>query len=109
MIADTLRWNTVGLWNEIQTGLTVAAKKFGESVISVGVDTWGVDFALLSKSGEVLGLPFHYRDARTRGMLAKALARVPREEIFASTGVQLMELNTLYQLLALQKTSPELL
>src|SRR4051812_139699 len=108
-IADTLRWNTLGLWSEIQTGLTAAAKKFGKSVVSVGVDTWGVDFALLSKSGELLGLPYHYRDARTRGMLQKAFARVPREEIFAATGLQFMELNTLFQLLALQKNSPELL
>jgi rhamnulokinase len=107
--ADSLRWNTLGLWNEIQTGLTAAAKKFGKSVVSVGVDTWGVDFALLSKSGELLGLPYHYRDARTRGMLQKAFARVPREEIFAATGLQFMELNTLFQLLALQKNSPELL
>jgi rhamnulokinase len=75
----------------------------------VGVDTWGVDYALLSKSGELLGLPFHYRDARTRGMFQRAFARVPREEIFASTGLQFMEINTLYQLLALQKNSPELL
>ena len=108
-IADTLRWNTVGLWNEIQTGLTAGAKKFGKSVVSVGVDTWGVDFALLSKSGELLGLPYHYRDARTRGILPKVFARVPREEIFADTGLQFMEINTLYQLLALQRNSPELL
>lgn len=108
-INDTLRWNTLGLWNEIQNGLTAAAKKFGKSVVSVGVDTWGVDFALLSKTGELLGLPFHYRDARTRGMLQKVFAHVPREEIFAATGLQFMEINTLYQLLALQKNSPELL
>ena len=108
-IADSLRWNTLGLWAEIQTGLTVAAKKYGKSVVSVGVDTWGVDFALLSKSGELLGLPFHYRDARTRGMFQKAFARVSREEIFAATGLQFMEINTLFQLLALQKNSPELL
>jgi rhamnulokinase len=108
-INDSLRWNTLGLWSEIQTGLTAAAKKFGKSVVSVGVDTWGVDYALLSKSGEVLGLPFHYRDARTRGMLQHAFARVPREEIFAATGLQFMEINTLYQLLALQKNNPELL
>jgi rhamnulokinase len=108
-IADSLRWNTLGLWGEIQTGLTVAAKRFGKSVVSVGVDTWGVDFALLSKSGELLGLPFHYRDARTRGMLQKVLARVPREEIFAATGLQFMEINTLFQLLALQRSSPEVL
>jgi rhamnulokinase len=108
-IADTLRWNMPGLWAEIQTGLTVAARKFGKSVVSVGVDTWGVDFVLLSKSCEMLGLPFHYRDARTRGILSKAFSRVPREEIFAATGLQFMEINTLYQLLALQKNSPEIL
>jgi rhamnulokinase len=108
-IADSLRWNTLGLWNEIQTGLTAAAKKFGKSVVSVGVDTWGVDYALLSKSGEVLGLPFHYRDGRTRGMFQKAFAKVPREEVFAATGLQFMEINTLYQLLAHQKNNPELL
>ncbi|HXS67406.1 MAG TPA: rhamnulokinase family protein [Candidatus Polarisedimenticolia bacterium] len=108
-MADSLRWNTVGLWKEIQTGLGVAGKKFGKSVVSVGVDTWGVDFALLSRSGELLGLPYHYRDARTRGILPKVFASVPREEIFAATGLQFMELNTLYQLLALQKHSPELL
>ena len=108
-IADSLRWNTLGLWNEIQTGLAAAAKKFGKSVVSVGVDTWGVDYALLSKSGELLGLPFHYRDGRTRGMFQRAFAKVPREEIFASTGLQFMEINTLYQLLAHQKNNPELL
>ena len=108
-IADSLRWNTLGLWNEIQIGLTAAAKKFGKSAVSVGVDTWGVDYALLSKSGEVLGWPFHYRDGRTRGMLQRAFAKVPREEIFAATGLQFMEINTLYQLLAHQKNNPELL
>lgn len=109
MIAETLRWNTVGLWSEIQAGLTIAGKIYGKSVVSCAVDTWGVDFALLSKSGEVLGLPYHYRDARTRGILPKTFARVPRQEIFAATGLQFMELNTLYQLLALQKNSPEIL
>ncbi len=108
-VADSLRWNTLGLWSEIQTGLTAAAKKYGKSVVSVGVDTWGVDFALLSKSGELLGLPYHYRDARTRGILPKAFARVPREEIFASTGLQFMEINTLFQLMVLQRNSPEIL
>ena len=109
LIAETLRWNTLGLWAEIQTGLGLAGKKYGKSVVSCGVDTWGVDFALLSKSGELLGLPFHYRDVRTRGILPKTFARVPREEIFAATGLQFMELNTLYQLLALQKNNPEIL
>ncbi len=108
-IADTLRWNTVGLWSEIQQGLTLAGRKFGKGVTSVGVDTWGVDFALLSKSGELLGQPFHYRDARTNGMFQAAFERVPRQEIFAETGLQFMEINSLYQLLALRKNSPEIL
>jgi rhamnulokinase len=109
MLADSLRWDTLGLWGEIQNGLALAAKRFGKSVVSVGIDTWGVDYVLLSRSGEMLGVPFHYRDARTRGILQKTFARVPREEIFAATGLQFMELNTLFQLLALQKSSPELL
>jgi rhamnulokinase len=108
-INATLRWDVLGLWREIQTGLSFAARKFGKSIVSIGVDTWGVDFVLLSKSCELLGLPYHYRDARTRGILPKAFARVPREEIFAATGLQFMEINTLYQLLALQKSSPEIL
>ena len=108
-IADTLRWDILRLWNEIQTGLTLAGKKFGNQIVSIGVDTWGVDFVLLDKHGEMLGLPYHYRDARTRGMMQYAFDRVPRTEIFEQTGLQFMELNTLYQLLALQKQNPELL
>jgi rhamnulokinase len=108
-IADTLRWDILRLWSEILNGLSLAARRFGKAVISVGVDTWGVDFTLLSKSGELLGQPFNYRDARTRGMMEKAFERVPRAEIFAATGLQFMELNTLYQLLALQRSSPEVL
>ncbi|HWY74674.1 MAG TPA: rhamnulokinase family protein [Verrucomicrobiae bacterium] len=108
-IADTLRWDILRLWSEIQNGLSLAARRFGRAVVSVGVDTWGVDFTLLSKSGELLGQPFNYRDARTQGMLEKAFKRVPRAEVFAATGLQFMELNTLYQLLALQRQSPEVL
>ncbi|MBA4146623.1 MAG: rhamnulokinase [Verrucomicrobia bacterium] len=108
-INGTLRWDLLRLWGEIQQGLTLAAKRYGKSIVSVGVDTWGVDFVLLSKTGELLGLPFHYRDERTRGVMDEAFKRVSREDIFAETGLQFMEFNTLYQLLALQKKSPELL
>jgi rhamnulokinase len=108
-LAGTLRWDVLRLWSEIQHGLALAGRRFGKAVVSVGVDTWGVDFVLLSKSGELLGQPFHYRDSRTRGMLEQAFRRIPRAQIFAATGVQFMELNTLYQLLALRQNSPELL
>jgi len=108
-MAETLRWDVLRLWTEIQNGLAVAAKRFGDAIVSVGVDTWGVDFVLLSKNGEMLGQPYHYRDARVAGMFGHAFNLVPRAEIFAQTGVQFMEINTLYQLLALQRSQPELL
>src|SRR6267142_3707936 len=108
-IGDTLRWDVLRLWAEIQQGLGLAARKYGKSVKSDGVDTWGVDHVLLSKSNEMLCQPFHYRDARTNGILPRAFRRVPCENIFAATGLQFMELNTLFQLLALQKNNPEIL
>ncbi len=108
-VAGDLRWDVLRLWSEIQQGLTIAAGRYGKKTRSIGVDTWGVDFVLLSKSAELLGHPFHYRDARTRGLLDWAFRRVPRAEIFAATGLQFMELNTLYQLLALRRDHPEVL
>jgi len=108
-VAGTMRWDVLRLWSEVEQGLALAAKRFGKSIVSVGVDTWGVDFVLLSKSGELLGQPYHYRDARTRGMLGHAFSRVPRAEIFVATGLQFMEISSLYQLLALQRNNPELL
>lgn len=108
-IDGTMRWDVVRLWAEIQKGVGIATERFGSSIASIGVDTWGVDYVLLSKSSELIGLPFHYRDGRTKGMLARALGIVPRAEIFAATGAQFMEINTLYQLLAFQQTNPDLL
>jgi rhamnulokinase len=108
-IAGTLRWDVLRLWHEIQQGLALAARAYGNSIQSVGVDTWGVDYVLFSKSNELLAQPFHYRDARNRGMMRQAFKRVPRTEIFSETGLQFMEFNTLFQLLAVQKYNPELL
>src|ERR1043166_3234114 len=62
-IAGTLRWDVLRLWSEIQRGLAVASRTYGKAIRSVGVDTWGVDFALLSGGNELLGQPFHYRNA----------------------------------------------
>ncbi|QGQ26489.1 rhamnulokinase [Gimesia benthica] len=108
-VAGTKRWNVIGLWSSILKGLSLAAQKYGDQIISVGVDTWGVDYALLSEKQELLGQPYHYRDPRTEGMLNLAISRVPQQEIFDATGVQFMEINTLYQLLAMQQSDPELL
>ncbi len=107
-LAGTMRWDVIRLWAEIENGLTLAARKYGSSIVSVGADTWGVDFVLLSPHDEILGQPRHYRDARTNGMMDKAFARVPRADIFSQTGLQFMQFNTLFQLLAIQQDTPEL-
>ena len=108
-LGDSIRWDVMRLWAEIQNGLALAGKKYGKRIVSVGADTWGVDFVLLNKQDEILGQPYHYRDARTNGMMAKAFKKVPRAEIFAQSGLQFMQLNSLYQLLAWQAHSPEIL
>ena len=98
-----LYWRTFELWGQVLAGLRLAAREFGETIASVGVDAWGVDFALIDRRGELLAAPVAYRDPRTRGELDRAFAVVPRDEIFAETGLQFLELNTLYQLLAAKR------
>jgi rhamnulokinase len=106
---ESLRWDVIRLWSEVERALRKAAAEYGQSIVSIGVDTWALDFVLLSRSGELLGLPWHYRDARTRGLVGEVCATIPRNEVFAESGIQFMEINSLYQLLALQRSSPELL
>lgn len=106
-LPDGLHWDVLRLWNDLQDGLTAASSRY--PLASLGVDAWGVDFALLDRHGALLGNPYHYRDARTDGMVEEAFKLVPREQIFAQTGIQFMQLNTLYQLLALvRQQSPQL-
>ena len=99
----------MNLWRGVQTGIAAAATRFGDSVCSIGVDTWGVDYVLLTESEEFLGLPYCYRDERTQGILNQTLKQVPRENIFAHTGLQFMEINTLYQLIAMNQQDPALM
>jgi sugar (pentulose or hexulose) kinase len=93
-------WDFLALFAEIKCGLAKAAKQYGKSLVSVGVDTWGVDYALLDRRGELLGLPHQYRDPRTTGMEQEACRRLPREKIYGITGIQFMFFNTLMQLLS---------
>lgn len=108
-VADSLRWDVLRLWSEIQSGLGKAAQSYANDAISVGVDTWGVDYVLLARGDEMLGQPYNYRDPRTSGVMERCFSRVPRKEIFSATGVQFMPINTLYQLLAMQETNPQLM
>jgi rhamnulokinase len=102
-VGPHLYWDLLRLWSDIKDGLRKSHQMFGDTVCSVGVDTWGVDFGLLGANDELLGNPFHYRDSQNHGMLDLAFGRVDRRDIFQATGLQFMEFNSLYQLLALQQ------
>lgn len=102
-----LHWDVLNLWTEINQGLARGFAATDGDLTSLGLDTWGVDFALLDQDGTLLANPYHYRDSRTDGMLDEAFQRLPREEIFEQTGIQFLPINTLYQLLAMViKRSP---
>ena len=98
---DGLRWDVLHLWSDIKAGIATSSAKFNKKLDGIGLDTWGVDFALLDKNGSLLSNPFHYRDTRTDGMLDEAFSRMTRADIFNNTGIQFMQINTLYQLLAM--------
>jgi len=107
--AGHMHWPLMSLWQHVTRGLKAAGKIYPDRIVSVGVDTWGVDFGLLGRNDELLGVPHHYRDRRTAGILDKAFKIVPRAEIFKATGLQFMEFNTLYQLLAMKQAGSPLL
>jgi len=93
-------WDIHNLFSDIKTGLTKAAETYGSSIISIGVDTWGVDYGLLDSEGELIGLPFAYRDPRTNGMEEETDKRLSLKEVYDTTGIQFMFFNTLFQLLS---------
>jgi rhamnulokinase len=103
-LPDGLHWDVLRLFAEVKHGLALCGEKHGRPA-SIGVDTWGVDFALLDRQGALLSNPHHYRDSRTEGMIEKAFQRLPREEIFERTGIQFMRMNSLYQLLSMALSS----
>jgi rhamnulokinase len=105
---DSLHWDVLRLHGDILVGLRKCAAEHG-GVDSVGVDTWGVDFALLGRGGTLLGNPRHYRDPHTEGVMESAFALMPRAELYRKTGLQFLRFNTLFQLLALQRDRSPLL
>jgi rhamnulokinase len=105
---DSLHWDVLRLYGEMLNTLRLCAAKHGQ-LDGLGVDTWGVDFALLGRDGTLLGNPRHYRDPHTENIMEQAFARVPRLDIFRHTGIQFMRFNTLFQLLAMQRDRSPLL
>ncbi len=104
--AGALRWD----FRRLREGVFTAIGRVASNGLdAIGVDAWGVDFGLLDASGRLLADPVHYRDRRTRGMLEAACAVVPSADIFRATGIQLIPINTLYQLLAMVRSGDPLL
>lgn len=99
----SLYWNVGKLWDQVRKALNSLGKV---GLASIGVDGWGVDYALLGERGELLQNPYHYRDRRTQGVMEEVFSKAPKEEIYQTTGIQFMPINTLYQLFAAHRDTP---
>lgn len=107
-IGNHFHWNIYSLFEHFKAALA-AAKQEEVEISSIGIDTWGVDFALIAKDGTILGAPYAYRDPHTDGMPAKYFEIVSREKVYGLTGIQVMNFNSLYQLFALKQANNSLL
>ena len=94
---ETLNWDILRVYRDVLDGLRAAAREAGH-VDSVAVDSWGVDFALIDWKGRLVQNPVHYRDARRARAMDRVLARVPARELYERTGIQLMPINTVFEL-----------
>lgn len=101
LVNGSLFWDVLRLFHEIKQGLLKAINAGHKDISAIGIDTWGVDYALFNKSGSMIGNPYNYRDERTNGMIERAMEIAGREFIFKKTGIQFMFFNTLFQLLSM--------
>ncbi len=101
-------WNILSLWDDVLTGLSKARQMAG-TLDSIGVDTWGVDYALVDAQGLLLSQPFQYRDSRTDGVMEQVFAQIPRDVLYQRTGIQMLPINTLFQLYAHEQMQPGVL
>jgi len=108
-INGSFYWNIFSLFGELKTGLKKCIHDFGIQPESVGVDTWGVDIALLDRNGMIVGLPYAYRDPRTDTAMEEVFKIIPKKELYLMTGIQLMQFNTLFQLYAYKRDRSPLL
>ena len=106
-VGGTVYWDVLRLFHEIKQGIIKARMAGGFD--SIGIDTWGVDFGLIDSEGRLMENPIHYRDTRTVGLVDEAFKTMPKEKLYGITGIQFMELNTLFQLISLKKYRPWML
>lgn len=107
-IRNNLHWNILELYQEILKGMQIC-QSCADSPSSIGIDTWGVDFTLLDENGNLIGMPFVYRDKRTQGIMEEFFKKYSKEKLYKQTGIQLMEINTIFQLYSMVRDrSPQL-
>ena len=100
-------WDFLSLFEDMKQGIRMANEK-GYHIRSIGIDTWGVDFGLIDKNGNLLGNPVCYRDSRTNGVPDEVFGIIDRSEHYGKTGTQVMPINTLFQLYAMKKENSRL-
>ncbi|HRU32393.1 MAG TPA: rhamnulokinase family protein [bacterium] len=100
-ILGRLYWNVTEMFQELKQGLISGVREFPD-IESIGIDTWGVDFGFISTNNELVGLPVCYRDSRTNGMPEKVFEIIPREKLYQLTGIQIMQINSIFQLYSMK-------
>ncbi len=103
-LPDGLHWDALNLFRNLTEGLAKAQTLSSGDLTGIGVDSWAVDFGLLDADGALISNPYCYRDPRTSGMIDRAAQRMAPSDIYALTGIQFLQINTLYQLLALEES-----
>jgi rhamnulokinase len=98
-VGSSIHWDAAALFDHIRTGMRAAQQRAGR-LAAVGVDTWGVDYGLLNEAGELIALPFHYRDDRTVGVPERLFQSLPADDLYRRAGLQVMPFNTIFQLIA---------
>lgn len=108
-IGGSLHWNVLGIFREMLRGMALCAANYTKSPVSIGVDTWGIDFGLLDSWGNLIGAPYSYRDRRTRGVMEKVFQIIPRARLHELTGLEFRPIHTIFQLYSMvRERSPQL-
>lgn len=108
-VCDTWHWDVLALYHHVLKGMRESVRRFGERVEGIGLDTWALDFGLLARDGKLLQNPVCYRDRRTEGMVEAVLAKMTARELYERTGIAILPIHTLYQLLSLRLSRSPLL
>ena len=99
-IGNSFHWDVEAIFGEIVSAVKKARSLYGDAIVSLGIDTWGVDYGLLDESDKLLNMPYIYRDSRTDGMMDSVFAKISKKEIYSQTGIQFMFFNTVFQISA---------